>query len=354
MPRDYNGDHHYNLLRYSSQLQAAYGRIIKNFASMAQDPAARLSSPFSFANHKKLSTLADKYTEEFAEEIERIIANGIEEEWALSNEKNNALVQEHMKGSRALKVNPQLAAGYSIKQIRAFADRQMEGIRLSSRVWKIAEKLRLEMEAHLALGIANGESAQNISQSIRKHLRDPEKLFRRIPDDAGKLIPSKAMEMFHPGQEIYESSYRNALRLARTETNIAYLTADHQRWGEMDFIVGVKVSLSQYHVIKNICDELKGEYPKEFKFTGWHPQCKCNATPIMLTDREYDKFEDSLLAGEEYDPSSSNRHIDDVPPQFKGWVKENRDRVKGWKSTPYFIRDNLDKNLNYKPGKGRK
>lgn len=36
-------------------------------------------------------------------------------------------------------------------------------------------------------------------------------------------------------------------RRAATETNIAYRTADHERWQQLDFIVGIEVHLSNNH-----------------------------------------------------------------------------------------------------------
>jgi hypothetical protein len=34
-------------------------------------------------------------------------------------------------------------------------------------------------------------------------------------------------------------------------------------------------------------------------------------------------------------------YIKDVPDDFNNWVVENTERAKGWKSQPYFIRDNF-------------
>ena len=52
---------------------------------------------------------------------------------------------------------------------------------------------------------------------------------------------------------------------------------------QLDFILGIEVHLSNNHTCLNakgepepfydICDELQGRYPKDFKFTGWHPLC---------------------------------------------------------------------------------
>ena len=105
--------------------------------------------------------------------------------------------------------------------------------------------------------------------------------------------------MYHSGQGVYRSSYKNAMRLARTEINMAYREAEYQRWQQLDFVVGFRIHLSNNHTILNskgepvpfhdICDELAGDYPKTFKFVGWHPQCRCFVTPILSDYDEYNK-----------------------------------------------------------------
>ena len=63
----------------------------------------------------------------------------------------------------------------------------------------------------------------------------------------GKLALSKNAKAFHPGQGVYRSSYKNAMRLTRTETNAAYRLADQDRWQRMDFVVGMRVHKSKNH-----------------------------------------------------------------------------------------------------------
>ena len=56
----------------------------------------------------------------------------------------------------------------------------------------------------------------------------------------------------------------------------------------MDFVEGIEINTSHTnHPVADICDELKGVYPKEFKWTGWHPMCRCNATAKMT---DFDAF----------------------------------------------------------------
>ncbi len=201
----------------------------------------------------------------------------------------------------------------------------------------------------LDLGIRTGEDAAGMARSLRKYLRHPDKLFRRVRDQHGNLRLSKAAKAYHPGRGVYRSSYRNARRLAVTETNIAYHTADHLRWQQMDFVVGIEIKLSGNHTVNglpltDICDELAGRYPKDFKFTGWHPHCRCHAVTVLKTEKEMAEDTRRILAGEEPLKGSVNT-VRDVPDAFGKWVEANKDRIEAAEergTTPYFIKDNRE------------
>jgi hypothetical protein len=191
-----------------------------------------------------------------------------------------------------------------------------------------------------------------MARQLKQYLQFPDMLFRRVRDEHGVLHLSQRAAAFHPGQGVYRSSYKNARRLAATETNMAYRTSDHERWQDLDFIVGIEIHLSNNHTCLNnkgkpvpffdICDELQGKYPKEFKFVGWHPHCRCIATPIMKTKAELDADDERLKRGEEpSDPSTSENAVTDMPDGWKQWMEDNAERLENAKSMPYFIRDNF-------------
>src|SRR5690606_36428057 len=115
----------------------------------------------------------------------------------------------------------------------------------------------------------------------KQYLIEPDRLYRRVRDLDGKLVLSKAAKEYNPGRGIYRSSYKNAMRLARTETNMAYREADNTRYATSQILLGYEVRLSANHPRYDICDHLKGEYPKDFKFVGWHPQCMCYTVPKL-------------------------------------------------------------------------
>lgn len=198
------------------------------------------------------------------------------------------------------------------------------------------------IETSLSEGLAEGRSAAELLRTIREDLREPDRLFRRVRDRNGILQLSKSARGYHPGQGVYRSSYKNALRLTRTEINVSYAEADFERWQRLDFVIGYEVRLSNNHTCNghpftDICDELAGKYPKWFKFTKWHPQCRCVCLAI---------FDDDPGAGE----------VRDVPANFKQWVTDNQphlDRSIKKGTAPYWVRDNFSKEGKL-TGAGRK
>ncbi|MBQ6725912.1 MAG: hypothetical protein IJQ89_04970 [Bacteroidales bacterium] len=170
-----------------------------------------------------------------------------------------------------------------------------------------------------------------------------------MKDEHGNLQLLKAAKAFHPGPGVYRSSYMNAHRLAVTENNMAYRTADYERYQRFDFVVGIEVHLSNNHNCKgvpngqfvDICDELQGKYPKDFKFVGWHPHCRCYVTSILKTPEEMDADEERMDRGEQPTTESENE-VKDVPHEFKKWLDDNEERIAKSKSLPYFLRDNKE------------
>lgn len=192
-------------------------------------------------------------------------------------------------------------------------------------------------------------------------------MLRRVRDKRGLLQLSKRAKAFHPGQGVYRSSYKNARRLTATENNIAYRTADYLRYQQMDFVVGIQICLSNNHTVLlqpgettsdptqqradgspktnavkhlvDICDDLQGRYPKDFKFTGWHPHCRCHVITILKSKDEIKRDIKRLANGETVDNTSVNE-VTELPKNFETWIKNNEERLKGRATLPYFIKDN--------------
>ncbi len=310
---------------------------------------------FAFADYQSTRKRLDKMLEKLKSGIQEAIERGIRSEWDLANEKNDALCDDTLGKATVARLSQQQHERYynrNNEALEAFLKRKRAGMNLSDRVWLYTKQFKEEIELGLDIGIRSGRSADEMSRDIRAYLKNPDKLFRRVRNEHGQLVLSKRAAAYHPGRGVYRSSYKNARRLAATEVNIAYRTSDHERWQQLDFVVGIHVLLSNNHTLNgrpffDICDELsgknandkRGRYPKDFKFTGWHPLCRCHVISILKTDEELVEDNRRILAGKEPSSESVNT-VKKLPDEFTGWVKDNTDRIKRAKTMPYFIKDN--------------
>lgn len=336
---------------------AQYGKMIDKIFRAATQEAAQIgalvgasnfdpSRVFSFNDYPITLSMIQSLLSRLADSVETVVVNGIEAEWTLANNKNSALSQRVFGDNIGRLTQEQYRRYFSTNDDarQAFLGRKEQGLNLSERVWNYAQGFKNDIELGLDLGIRNGLDTDAMSRELRQFLRYPDKLFRRVRDLHGNLVLSQRAKDFHPGQGVYRSSYKNARRLAVTETNMAYRTADYERMQQLDFVVGIEIRLSNNHTcngvpLTDICDDLCGRYPKDFKFTGWHPHCRCHVVQILKTEAELMEENRAILHGEKPATDSVNR-VSDVPQAFNEWIENNTDRAKRSFSMPYFVADN--------------
>ena len=334
---------------------SALDRRIERIYEAAVKEAARLSvsiidfnpdKPFSFSDYPITRKRIEKLLDGLKSGLSSAIINGVNSAWTLSNNKNNEIARQVFGDNVGKLSQAQYRRYFSTNDEarEAFIARKTNGLNLSDKVWRYTEQFKEEIELGLDVGLRNGISADDMTKELRQYLRHPDMLFRRVRDEQGLLQLSKRAAAFHPGQGVYRSSFKNARRLAATETNIAYRTADYTRWQDLDFVVGIEIKLSNNHTLngvafRDICDELKGLYPKTFKFTGWHPHCRCHVETVLKTEEEMAEDNRRIMSGEEPVQGSMNE-VKDVPDSFKQWLEDNEERAKRSFSVPYFITDN--------------
>lgn len=343
----YDLRHKRNIKVYELQIDNIYHDAIREAVSISETVGKiKPDTPFSFDDYPITRKRIENLMSGLKSRMQAVVLNGINAEWTLANNKNSELANRVFGKNVGKLSEAQYRRYYSTneKARDAFALRKTGGLNLSQKVWRYTEQFKEEIEMGLDIGIRSGQSADEMSRDLRQYLKQPDKLFRRVRDEHGQLQLSKRAAAYHPGQGVYRSSYKNARRLAATETNIAYRTSDHLRWRQMDFVVGIEIHLSNNHTLNgkpfhDICDELQGCYPKDFVFKGWHPHCRCFATSILKTQEEIAKDTQKILNGEPVDGESVNR-VADVPQVFKDWLTENDERIQRASSVPYFMSDN--------------
>ena len=297
---------------------------------------------FYFADDKRLSAKATAILRGLYSAVYQEIRNGVIAEWGNANAATDLMLTRLF--GKGLKEDNHFARWFARNQeaMDSFFSRKdvHGGLNLSQKVWKYTSQFKEEMELALSASLGRGDSAATVSRHVRQYLQEPERLFRRVRDAKGNLKLSKRAAAYHPGRGEYRSSYKNAMRLARTETNAAYRAADCDRWGSIPFVVGMEVKRSNHPFGCEVCELLKGKYPKDFVFTGWHPQCRCYIVPVLADEKERMAYHRAVLNGEDVSDWNFKGEITEPHKGFQKWIGENQERIENAKSLPYWIKDN--------------
>lgn len=286
------------------------------------------SGIFHFSDYPQTRKRINDLQARFVSDIQAIIYRGTSEEWKNSNEVQDLMADKVLKTYTAIIDREKYEVLYQTNSdaLKAFQGRKDKGLNISDKLWQQSTIYKEELEAAISCAIQKGISAVTLSKQISKYLLD----FPSLQKDY--------KEKYGSAEHLKDCEYRS-IRLARSEINMAYRTAENERWKQMDFVVGYEIKLSGNHHHRmphgDICDRLAGKYPKDFVWTGWHPNDLCYKIPILKTEEEFWAWD-----GRSEATTDSINEVKDVPDAFKQWIDSNIHRAKSWDSMPYFIRDN--------------
>lgn len=361
--RKANIEHKKRTERYTMLIQQIYDRIAAEASRLATIVDHTPGEPFSFDDYPLTQYSIETLLEELRNGIFATIMAGTSAEWRQSN-----LVQDLVAKKVLTAYTGTSAAEEEYKRyfqtnpdaLKAFQQRRDRGMNLSTRVWNLSEQFKPELEMAISAAIAPGTSAVALAQEVKHYLNEPDLMFRRfrykdedgrwrkkwkrrVKDADGNIrfvdCDKDAYRNKWTGPGYYKSSAKNAQRLTRTEINMAYRTAEQERWKQLDFVVGYEVKTTQNgRHEEDMCDCLAGKYPKTFKFVGWHPQCMCYAIPVLKTEDEFWDYDPDA-------PEESANEVKTTPDGFNKWIERNSERIEAAEqrgTTPYFIRDNQE------------
>ena len=347
----YEARHIRNVEAYKREVQKIFDEATKEALRMGIRLDAETGKPFSFDDYPETKRKFDALMAKMHQRIIAVVRNGVDAEYELAQDGAGAQIRSVFPALSAAQISEQLRKLANSNAKAAFEQRRKRGLGLSDKVWQYTVQYKQELEMALDIGIGEGKSAQALSRDVRRYLKQPNMLFRKVRDKHGVLHLSKRAKAYHPGRGVYRSSAKNALRMVATETNIAYRSADYLNTKSSPWIVGIRIVLSNNHTCKDsqgvaqpftdICDKLAGRYPKDFKFTGWHPNCRCHIEYIHKTDAEVERDTKRMLRGEKpIEAHESKNYVGELPKSFKDWYDGNKERISRSKTTPYFIEDN--------------
>lgn len=329
------------LNRYVALVEQIYDTLNLEAAKAVSRTKYSLDSdkPFKWSDYPQTKKQIDDIQKHFVEDINATIYRGTTEEWKNSNEAQDLIANKVLKAYNAQVDKEKYKILYQTNSdaLKAFQNRKDKGFNISAKLWQQSMIYKEELEAAISCAIQKGTSAVTLSKQISKYLLD-------FP-----LLQKDYKDRYGSAEHIQDCEYRS-IRLARSEINMAYRTAENERWKQMDFVVGYEIKLSSSHHSRmphgDICDTLAGKYPKDFTWTGWHPNDLCYKVPILKTEEEFWEWD-----GRSDVSTESINEVKDVPDEFKKWVLENHQKIeKAQKrnTLPYFLRDNksIVQNIN--------
>lgn len=308
------------LNQYAYMVQAVYDTLNSEAARLAVATGYDGEKPFNWDDYPQTRKRIDELQKRFADSMQSLIYTGTSREWTESNLVQDLLATKALKyyGARVGGKKQKVYYQTNSEALQAFQERKDRGLSLSDKIWDQSEHYRRELEFAISSGIEKGTSAVTLSKRLSKYLSDFDTLKRDYRERYGQAV------------DVADCEYRS-MRLARTEINMAYRTAEQKRWQQFDFVLGFEIKLSGSHPYTDICDSLAGKYPKEFKFNGWHPNCMCYCVPILKTEDEFWADEPQEVERVEY------------PSSVTDWMKENEARISDAREAgtlPYFFQQN--------------
>jgi hypothetical protein len=319
------------------------------------------NTPFWFSKNAAANRQMDKLIASFNKNANALFLSGIERSWKLGEESLIDKMKLAFSGDASQRkafdqirteATQQQRDQSSKASAERFAAMKRNGLTLSDCVWRLGNGMKQEIETIVQNGMKEGKTPDQLAKELKKYLAEPDKLFRRVRDKVtGNMELSEAAKKYKPGRGVYRSASKNAARVARTEIPAAYRRAQWEKFQDDPRITGIRIQLSNNHTCINpktgkpepfydICDELVGDYPKSFLWTGWHPQCRCVMTPIVVSGDEATKLIDAQVAGKTYTP----KQITEMPKAFSDWLRINNDRIvraQANNNLPYWLNDNL-------------
>ena len=305
MPRVPNQKRNYTDLnkrldKYCVAVRKLYADTNKRAADIAFSTGYTKESgvPFSFSHFAESTSKIDKLMSKYATDLQVLMLSGIKKEWNRSNKVQDNLANECLKYYYK-DVNGVKQRQYykpNTGSLQAFVKRKDNGISLSDRIWNLSKDYKKGIENTISIALERGTNAKTLAKQLTKYLRCSGDVNREYKKMYG--IKGSASNI----------DYR-AMRLARSEMNMAYRVAEQERWRQFDFVVGYEVRTNEGGHRSDICDDLAGVYPKDFDFWGWHPCCRCYVVPILKTLKGF--------------KTGAEESVKELPSNFDLWVTDN-------------------------------
>lgn len=131
----------------------------------------------------------------------------------------------------------------------------------------------------------------------------------------------------------FGTTLRATTKAGADSINRGFRGADHNRWRQLDLVVGMEIKRSNNPDCNcELCEIAAGRYPKNFLWTGWHDGCKCIQVSILKTPDEMATDNAKIMRGEPLSSVSVNS-VMQIPFKLKMYIKQHPEL----QSTDWYI-----------------
>lgn len=216
---------------------------------------------FKFRDYKTITNRVSESLKKYQNNLISSIKVYSQYEWDFANAKVDDILKTHLEGIKGKvpsslyvdKIRQISIESQNQKAFEAFQERKHGKFTISERVWNITNQAKENLEFAIDVALKEGMSARELARSIKSNLNNPDALFRRVRDKHGNLVLSQNAKSFHPGQGVYRSAHKNALRLAADVINTSYRECEQLRISANNDVVGQKINLSPSHKVYDMC-----------------------------------------------------------------------------------------------------
>lgn len=324
---------HQNLVEQDVlKVQNIFDELVSEIALLSSSISLQ-KEVFKFRYFSVLEKRLNELLKSKSKLFEVSIDNAVTKHWNIADDKNTDFEK---KVYQKYGVNKTPIYTRNGEGLAGFKSRK--GRKLSQRVWKYTGQFMQEIEMYIDLAIKEGVPATKLATTLKRYVRQPEIAQQKYIQHNGAKEFVRNVKIAKSGQEVYKSSYKNALRLARTEINAAYRIADIERFNSLEFVIGYEIKRSKHPYPCDICDMMAGIYPKNFYWDGNHPNCRCYLVPIIQSKEDFIKSQLNYIDKGEY---LQPNQITTINPKLTAWIKKNSVKMKE-KGLPYFARNNYE------------
>jgi hypothetical protein len=163
-------------------------------------------------------------------------------------------------------------AGINYEALDFLKKYRPHGLTLSQELWNITWVTQRNLMNRIGVAVVTGEKTATLARDIENLLGVAE----------GRKLTTRGKLSVLPGRGIYRDSYKNAMRVARTELSRAYIEGQHRYIAVKPWIIGVIHRIGGPSPCEE-CQDLVGTfYPKgEYSEIPVHPHCMCYEEQVI-------------------------------------------------------------------------